>query len=264
MSKLGCRAPGRGRLRARIELLRPSTRSSRGDSSRCAASAARAVAMHQRQRALEHVVPLGGRVRAWHAEQLAQLDGETLRRRQLRGGRAAPAGDEGLDVGRRSTGCCCCGSFCLPGDDPIGKPGTSWGAAAVSCGKARQRIQPVSARRFPRRRVKKQTPALLFLKKGLAPSRRMWEKAAGRGKAGRLTRLRSPARPARPHRPPFIALSASAGPPGPAGVSTLRWRVPTSSSSSRLRCAMIFDDLVDHPAGRSRFQAIMMSLSASC
>ena len=97
------RAPRRGRLRARIELLRLQHEAAAAiavDAPR----AARAVAMHQRQRALEHVVLLGGRVRAWHAEQLAQLDGETLRRRQLRGCRAAPAGDESLDVGRGRSG----------------------------------------------------------------------------------------------------------------------------------------------------------------
>jgi hypothetical protein len=48
--------------------------------------------------ALEHVVLRGAGVRPLDAEQRAQLDDEALRRGQLAGGHALPAGDEGAGV----------------------------------------------------------------------------------------------------------------------------------------------------------------------
>ncbi len=63
-----------------------------------AAAAGAAVAVLEGDGALEHVVLRGAGVRPLDAEQRAQLDDEALRRGQLAGGHALPAGDEGAGV----------------------------------------------------------------------------------------------------------------------------------------------------------------------
>ncbi len=68
-----------------------------------ATGAAAAVAMTEADRPLEHVVLRGGGMRRIDAEQGAEVDDETLRRRQLGRGDALPAGYEGID-GWRGTG----------------------------------------------------------------------------------------------------------------------------------------------------------------
>ena len=60
-----------------------------------APGAAAAVAVGKGDGALEHVVLIGRGVRLGHAQQIAQVDDEALRRGQLAGAHAGPAGDEG-------------------------------------------------------------------------------------------------------------------------------------------------------------------------
>ena len=61
-----------------------------------ASGRAAAVAVTEGDRPLEHVLLLGIRVRRFHVEQPAQVQREALRGGQLRGGDAAPFGDEGV------------------------------------------------------------------------------------------------------------------------------------------------------------------------